>query len=257
MGLVRSFCGFVFAVVLVMIAVPPSNALPPLAAWFQAAGWISASEFLSAPEATRIVGVYLVPALIFGLAFCLFGASAWSVAKSIVNRVGRVALVPDMPIASAIDYIVNDSRQELKQPPAPYIAELGPGAGRRITHKGVEHTDALRLIQEKTIAGDIAVWGHREEMPRKSERRPVFDGIVRQIPVSYWGSAYLDYVACFHETAQMAQTAYRKSALDVDDCRYTSLTLNRAQVMRLWRRKPFFRRWLNRRPRITFRDNPA
>lgn len=61
---------------------------------------------------------------------------------------------PDIKINDAIDYIVNDSAENLKQPSPPQIEE-----GRRLIETGVEHNDALRLINEKLANGDFRAWG--------------------------------------------------------------------------------------------------
>jgi hypothetical protein len=71
--------------------------------------------------------------------------------------------VPDMKINEALDYIVNDSKAKLKQPPPEKIEDFGPSIGRRsVKHLGVEHEDARAKVNEKLIVGELSAWGYRQ-----------------------------------------------------------------------------------------------
>lgn len=162
----------------------------------------------------------------------------------------------DMPIAKAIDYIVNDSTQTLNRPSPPRIADFGPAKGHQLIERGAEHSDAFRLVAEKAILGDIRILGRRECLPINANPNPNFECLLREIDKDYWQTGSLVFLSCFHETVNIPQTAVSNIA----DPRYTGLMLNSWEVRRLWKPKAtlrkFFARKVLRRPRLSYWSPP-
>jgi hypothetical protein len=202
-------------------------------------------------EADVIVTVssFIGPALVVGASYWVL----WKLSKSSVETASAVQFNADMPIAEAIDYIVNDSIAKLRQPAPPRIAEYGPAKGRLLVEKGVEHSDALTKLNERIIVGDLKVWGLRQ-MP-VTHIANQFEHFRRPIEPAYWDRMHLDFLSCFHKTTAMPQTAPipGKQA----DLLWTDLTLNGEQLRKIWPRKPIWRRAMEKvthRKRISYFD---
>ncbi|HXN88808.1 MAG TPA: hypothetical protein VN890_05580 [Methylocella sp.] len=96
-------------------------------------------------------------------ATCILFVVVWPPLKRVIRQLsGNPSTLDettsyDMPIAEAIDYIVNDSTRKLKRPSPPRIADFGPAKGHLLIEKGAEHSDAFRLVAEKTISGDVRI----------------------------------------------------------------------------------------------------
>ena len=162
----------------------------------------------------------------------------------------------DMPIAKAIDYVVNDSAQRLKRSSPPHIAEFGPARGKLLIEKGAEHAEAFRLLQEKVISGSLRVWGRRENPGQNGHSHPNFESIMREINGDYWVGGRLDYWFCFHESAQPQTVVVEPNGL-----RYTGLRLNSCQVRQFWKPESllgkFIERKILRRPRLSYWSSDA
>jgi hypothetical protein len=163
---------------------------------------------------------------------------------------------PDIRIDEVVDYLVNDSCARLKQPTPPSIGQFGPMKGKRMVEVGVEHTDALTKITEALVNGRIGAWGKIEI--RQYSPYP-FDDVLRPIGIEYWDDAKPHPVTALYRTDLLAQTVVPGSLHDAplaqrSPC-YSSLTLNRYQVMREWPRKSAWRRgwrFIVRHPRIVY-----
>jgi hypothetical protein len=165
----------------------------------------------------------------------------------------RSTVIHDMPIAQAIDYIVNDSRQKLRQPAPPHIGEFGPAKGKLIIQRGVEHADALALLYTKLISGEIVAWGRRSDARVPNQ----FEDEVREIPRKYWESASLHPVMCFLAGSGFAQTTTipGRGLPGVDDSNYSALTVARSQIETAWPRQLAWIRllnWIRRSKKITY-----
>jgi hypothetical protein len=246
--------GAFFALSAAMIALTPDRVVSVLATWARDGGSLHIAKILSKPHASYIVGHYGVTVVLI-LALCFFVEPVlevlWRVPRERRNRPPS----PDMPITRVVDYIVNGSRQRLRQSRPP--SAFGLAAGRHMGWRGVEYDDALSRIHERALAGDVVVWGRREQMSADRANDPVFDGIVRPIEAGYWREAHLDPLFCFHESVRMPQTGYLNAPLDTaPDYRYTGLTLNRAQVRLAWKPKALLGH-LASRASLRYRHDPA
>jgi hypothetical protein len=157
---------------------------------------------------------------------------------------------PDMKINDAIDYIVNDSSSQLKQPSPPRSEE-----GRRLIETGVQHSDALRLISEKLANGEFHAWGLREITSRIPNQ---FETPRKPIPTNYWDVMALHPMTCFHDTERAAQTI--KSPGPIGHLSYAGLMLCRDEVIRSFRKKNIARRaWaiVRKQPRIVYNRRPG
>ncbi|MGI8570825.1 MAG: hypothetical protein ACR2KT_18195 [Methylocella sp.] len=106
-------------------------------------------------------------------AFCFCGWHAFRHIKKHLSGTPStldVTVSYDMPIAKAIDYILNDSTQKLKRSSLPRIADFGPAKGHQLIERGAEHSDAFRLVAEKAILGDIRA-SRKIPLPRGQQIR--------------------------------------------------------------------------------------
>jgi hypothetical protein len=162
------------------------------------------------------------------------------------------APAPDMTVAQALNYIVNDSRAKLSQPPPPAVSEHGATAGRMVIHKGVEHADALRQLTEQAISGAVILWGQRERVPEMQS--PLFDSTIRQIPTEYWEHVSISPFSAWHSNQNAAEAF---PSINVTGYRYSGLRVCKAQITAAWHQKCFARRlWergVLRRPQISAR----
>jgi hypothetical protein len=211
-------------------------------------------------ERSLLEGMGCQGAIVFGVSSC--GLLAWPAPKRIIKYLsGRPSTLDvtasyDMPIAKAIDYIVNDSTQKLKRSRPLLIFDFGPAKGLPLSERGAEHSDALRLVEESANLGDIRIRGLRERSPINATPNPNFEFILRGIDKDYWRTVRLDFFSCFHVTVNIPQTIVSKIA----DPRYTGLMLDSWQVRRLWKPKSalrkFFERKVLRRPRLSYYWSP-
>ena len=158
---------------------------------------------------------------------------------------------PNMTIGDAIDYMVNDSTAVLKQPREPWVEEIGPGKGRRIIEKGVEHADARTKLNERLISGELKIWGRRQ-MPVVHLANQ-FEHSIREIPREYWDRMQLDFLSCFSETSTIPQTTTIPGRQA--DLQWIDLMVIKEQVIRAWPPKSRWqrlRRWIMRKQRITY-----
>jgi len=158
---------------------------------------------------------------------------------------------PDMPINEAIDYIVNDSKADLKQPTPPYIADFGPAQGQRMIEMGVEHGDARLHVENALKTGALHIWGRRQIGDLSNQ----FEHSLREITKDYWDTMQLDFSNCFHFTDRYSQTA-RIPLTPKDTPKYTDLRVNTQQIRALWQPKPRLNlayAKLMREPRIAYR----
>jgi len=153
-------------------------------------------------------------------------------------------VIHDMPIARAIDYIVNDSRQKLRHAAPPHVAEFGPAKGKWLIQRGVEHTHALALLNAKLNSGEVVAWGRRSDTRLRNQ----FEGEVREIPRSYWGNKSLHPLMCFSDGRDAAQTATipERGLPGIDEVNYTELTVAPSQIEAAWPRKSIWFRLRNR-----------
>ncbi len=246
---IATLIGLVVSFSVLMMQVGPDDAATNLCRWLrfwpectaQLSGWIEP-------------WVWLVPAALFVVAVFLF---AWPIVRSVFqSRGGALAPQPDMPIADALNYIVNDSAAILKQPSPPRMVEFGPGTGHLQTEMGVEHQDARTKLNEHLISGGLKIWGLRQ-MP-VTYLANQFELSRREIAPTYWDRMQLDFLSCFIHTKTSPQTTIipGKQA----DLLWTDLTLNREQLRRIWPRKPIWRRCkdkITHRERVTYYKLPS
>jgi hypothetical protein len=165
--------------------------------------------------------------------------------KLVTTLIGPKSPKPDIKINDAIDYIVNDSAENLKQQSPPQIEE-----GRRLIETGVEHNDALRLINEKLANGDFRAWGLREITGRVDNQ---FETSRKPIKPDYWDIMALHPVTCFNDTERMAQTITSPGPMGRNS--YAGLMLCRDEVIRSFPKKNILRRvWaiVRRKQRIIY-----
>lgn len=170
--------------------------------------------------------------IVLGLIVIFFIASPFSPRTSTTNTLGDIA------IADAIDYLVNDSTAKLEQP------KTATEDGVHILEEGVEHCEAIRIIQNAATNGFISIWGCREKAPGSQ----IWETTVRQIPKDYWEKAELDWHAPLFKNHNEPQTRpidpneWRQS----DIRQYCNLLLNKSQLYSMWPKKRWFKRqWQN------------
>jgi hypothetical protein len=147
---------------------------------------------------------------------------------------------PDMPLASALNYMVNDSSVKLKKPKAAEIEQFGPAKGRLVNWPGIGHQDAVQQVQTATNSGQLSIWGQRELAPGANAMFQ-FERSLRPIPTTYWEFGCVDLFFCHHVTTTNAQTTTFPGRSTE---RYTGLMVNRRQVEALWPPGPWWRRRL-------------
>ena len=174
------------------------------------------------------------------------------VAPQLFSILRRILIPPvvrsDMRINDVLDYIVNESRELLKQPSPPKIMEYGPAKGRILIEVGVEHQDALNKVNEMLSAGKLACWGRRSlEISIVNQ----YESYQREIPSVQWEKFRLHPLTCLYWTETESQTGALPNAKETYN--WTGLMASRAQVHQLWPRKSPYRRVtekLLRTPRI-------
>jgi len=208
--------------------------------WFSQS--LEAKWHIKEAQLIASVSSYVIPILI--VIFCL-AAIYWLLHQDIsARKTGQTQ--PDMRISDALDYIVNDSRENLKQPPKPYVEEFGPAKGRLVTHFGIEHEDARTKVSGKLNSGELSVWGRRQISCHIANQ---FELSLRPIPADYWDSYQLDPLSCLHHTEQQPQTVNLPGKPDI--LHWTGLMLSKQQVGQLWPRQSYWRRLFKRIKRKT------
>lgn len=189
------------------------------------------------PAWERVWQTHLAIQIVFiASAFLILAYAFYSYVHSILGP----STEPDMPVAHAINYLVNDSRVKLRQAKAAEIATFGPAKGRIWRQGGVAHNDAKDKILEKAISGELAIWGCREQ--RIDMMLPAFESHKRPIDKTYWNHATFDWHAIQRVTETGSQTQLLHG---VSEYRYSSLSVSRAQIEALWPPLPHWRRvWL-------------
>jgi hypothetical protein len=158
---------------------------------------------------------------------------------------------PDIPIADAINYIVNDSAVQLRKAEQAQIAAFGPGIGQKMQQGGVAHAHAREILFEKIITGDLNVWGRREHS--KGMAFKLFESHRRPIDKSLWNHAVLEWFSVFYNSKDISQTVMQEGHTDY--C-YAELMLSREQVRRLWPNRAWSRRIWSDAPRADYWGRP-
>lgn len=195
------------------------------------------SGYLNATTAKVLLG---------GGALLCVGVVAWLFISG-----ARSAGGPDTSVARAIDYIVNDSQAVLERPPAPYISEYGPTKGRLVHHRGVEHSDAIKQLNEALAAACLQAWGARS-FDHDSERG--FEAHLRPIPRSYWEHNIVHLLMSLVDTDRRAQTMHI-GGHGASDYLFTKLAFSSAELKRMWPPLPLparVSRFIRRTPRISY-----
>lgn len=165
---------------------------------------------------------------------------------------GRTAAVPDVPIHEAINHIVNDSKPGIDLPwhytPRGFVVtDEASGEERLVVEHGYMHAEALRMIEERAISGELSIWGCRAVNAGTNPNRQ-FEDVVREITRAFWEMARLDPIMCFESSYRHAQTMARPGSGSVT-ANYTALMLNWKQLLRIWPRKSWLRRLWERKVR--------
>lgn len=158
--------------------------------------------------------------------------------------------MPDMTVDTAIDYIINDSAEELESSTVK-IMESGPAAGQAVRMRGAEHANAIRLLNTALAEGQLKAWGLRSLSPGLETD---FEMHLRPIEQGYWEDNMLHLLMAIAATDRHAQTMpipQHRTASYL----YTKVTLSARQVKAIWRpHRPWvmaWRRW-RKTPRITY-----
>jgi hypothetical protein len=161
----------------------------------------------------------------------------------------------DWKISESLDYIVNDSVAELRQP-GPNIMEFGPEGGRRLIESGVQYEDARAKMNESLISGELQICGLRQIRTHIPNQ---FELTYREIPKNYCNDMQLNFSTSLDHTVRQSQTTKIPGKSELDH--WTGLHVSKAQIKRKWSPKPLWRRCLERlarKPRIRPRPgNPA
>lgn len=177
------------------------------------------------------VASYRIPVFIVCIAFIVFIIIVVMYLK-IKQLYASTISVPDMKINEALDYIVNDSKAKLKQPPAAKIEDFGPLKGHLVKWLGVEHKDARAKVNEKLIAGELSAWGYRQLQGLSMIQ---FESYLRSIPAEYWNGSQIHFLSCLHYTDKCPQTF--KIPGQPESYHFTGLMVSKEQVKKLWPRQ--------------------
>jgi hypothetical protein len=213
-----SFPGYIGAVVLAILGFAPAD----LVKWLSEKISTEALSWISSDKARW--------AFVLG-AILLFTGTYYR------NRRQITSIKPDIRISDAIDYIVNDTSEKVKQPSPPKVAEYGPARGHLMIQRGVEHEDARRLINDQLIAGDLRCWGKRQIVGYLPIQ---FENAVREIERRDWENIQLSYMACLRCPDTEPQTAIIPGREHTHH--WAALMVSRTQIRQTWHRKGVFRR---------------
>jgi hypothetical protein len=205
--------------------------------------WPGSPELLGIPE--RQMTLY-----VFGLVIIarLLMAPYWvyrEVAALVPSDAGVSA---DWTIKEALDYIVNDSTAELKQPAPSGIPTLKGGVS---SFSGVQHGHARVKINEGLISGELKAWGFRKLDIHTVNR---FEEYQREILKEYWNDMQLDFINSLNDTDYQPQTVRIPGHTELPHM--TGIRVSSVQVRRKWPPKSAWRQRLNRlarKPRIMAR----
>jgi hypothetical protein len=172
-----------------------------------------------------------------GVATLVVGATywlAWTSLRMSIKRVSATQPQPDMPIADAFNYIVNDSATELRLPrPRERFTK-----GRLGKWPSAGHNAAWSLVSAQLASGDISIWGIRDRIQIGAASLPSPDGVMRSIPKDYWEYASLRRPACFKNDDKEWQTDSRRSK----DYRYTNLRVSSKEIRSHWHPAAWWKR---------------
>ena len=163
---------------------------------------------------------------------------------------------PDMRVSNAIDYIVNDSRAVLSDPPKklsppPWPSFLpAPTPGTRLVYSGVEHREARKQVNSKLISGELRSWGLRQIQTHIPNQ---FEHSLREIPKEYWDDMQLDFQSCLYYKGLHSQTMKIPGRTQRHD--WAGIQVSKQQIEQLWPKKsPARRLWskISRNPRIGY-----
>jgi hypothetical protein len=181
------------------------------------------------PELPETIGLTerQISLYVFGtvIAARLLMAPYWAYREVAANVPFDADVSGDWKISEALDYIVNDSVAELKQPAPPQTMEFGPMKGKIAVEGGVEHGDARAKINEALISGELKIWGLRKintHIPNQ------FELSRREIPKGYWDNMQLDFLRCMYDTENHPQTMIIPGKPELDH--WTGLRVSMVQV---------------------------
>jgi hypothetical protein len=203
-----------------------------LAAWLRP----GSPEMLGVTE--RQISLYVFAIVIVAR---LLMAPYWAYREVVARLPADADVSGDWEISKALDYIVNDSTAELRQPEPPRVMEFGPMKGRLAVQAGVQHGDARSKINEALISGELRIWGFRQI---KTHIPNQFEFSRREIQKEYWNNMQLDFQNSLYYTKNYSQTMKIPGRPEVDH--WTGLRVSRAQIQQKWPPKSSWRRCLNR-----------
>ena len=203
-----------------------------LAAWLRP----GSPELLGVTE--REISLYVFAIVIF---VRLLMAPYWAYREVVAKLPADAGVSGNWEINMALDYVVNDSTAELKQPDPPQVMDFGPMKGKVAVQMGVQHGDARSKINEALISGELRIWGFRQI---KTHIPNQFELSRREIPKEYWNDMQLDFSSCLYYTKNYPQTMKIPGRPEVEH--WTDLRVSRAQVERKWPPKPSWRRYRDR-----------
>lgn len=217
---------------------------------------VSANEDAVRSSSERRVGVGLALFGVGGSAVIALAPVAWHLPLLVISgalivaglwlvRSSARAPQPNLAIALAMDYLVNDSTATLRQNAPPEIATFGPAKGHVVSETGKPQQDALLKIEEQLGFGTLIAFGRRALVA--GEHPHTFDPVLRVIPRDYWNNAGLNllFARILEEDMDFAQTQLRFTTHG--PLLYGDLRLDRRQVRALWKPKPLWRRLWERR----------
>lgn len=227
--IVGTFLGRAFIALIDLLEMDPSKRL---------AEWVFGMIATPTPEQVSFIR--------WGLA-ALIGLMILVIWKVIERRKKPISPQPNITIASAIDYIVNDSKTEF--PPSRQKLD----DGRMVVIDGLEHSEAIKMINEAAIDGRITLWGRRQIL--RHRRQLVFEDTIRKILKKYWDDARLDYLSPLQEFTIRDFPQTEPLSTNAQTPTYTGIKLNKQELYEVWPRKPLWRRIqekLEGRKRITY-----
>jgi hypothetical protein len=175
--------------------------------------------------------------------FAVCGLVCVSGVAMVVHGGGSRTPQPNLPIARAIDYLVNDSTALLEQNPPPEVSTFGPAKGRVLAWNGKPQQDAGRKIEEQLGFGTLVAFGRSALTPGND---PInFDAILRTIPHDYWSVGGLHPLFARIDESAHAQTHLRSMAGGRP--LYGDVKVDADQLKALWKPKSLWRRVWERR----------
>ncbi len=143
--------------------------------------------------------------------------------------------INNIPIADALNYIVNGSAAELRAP-HPKERFLKPRLGK---WPSTGHNDVLKQLSADLACGRMIAWGIWDVANRSRMPYPTPDGVVREIPRDYWDKAVVRRPYCFKVDPKEWQTDLRGAE---DGPCYTSVQVSKSQVIAHWPKASWWKR---------------